>query len=621
MPQGIYSGYGMQPNYTNNLAYQYYMMQMMQQQQQALFAQQQQDAQMDAYYEPQGTEEQAYVQQPQRVAVPAHMATSQVQAVQQPQQADGDGKDDGKISFGKKCKNFFKGVGNFFKGMVCDENGKFSLKRTLTTLGVAAGAVVLSVATGGAATPFLIAGGAAMATYQTGKGIYKACTAKTDREAEQAWQEIGTGTTALVTTVAGAKGALKSAGVDVSAAKYSGIKGSLRATGECFKIAGKGAWNAKSALLHPMQAARSIRGYWNSTAKPNLQQAFSYKNGYKNYTKSEQAKINKNINDIEAKMSEIQSELQKPSLTDAKRAELNTKYNELIGQRTNAEVHSRYNDVMQQNGPTPSKFRDAVTKNAEQRLQAMQEQLKTATGEQKIALEADIKTLNNEIKYFKNAQERILKSEQMIAELNAEKNLPTQAHNLTSAQQARLNSIEARINTIKGAIAKDKQILRNANYKVAAQHHLPQVGLAYGSYYLGGAAPQTINDENAKFYGFESKDQMIEAAAQYGLTAEQLADAIEQQFAQQGTTAATAAQQLAAAEAERQAGADALAQQQAAEQAAAQQAAQQAAYQQYNPYASNPYGQFAYNQQAQYMGDNTFRFNELYKSPYPDMIA
>lgn len=619
MPQGIYSGYGMQPNYTNNLAYQYYMMQMMQQQQQqAMFAQQQQDAQMDAYYAPQGVEEQTYVQQPQRVAVPAHMAATQT-SVQQPQQTDGDGKDDGKISFGKKCKNFFKGVGNFFKGMVCDENGKFSLKRTLTTVAVAAGAVALTVATAGAATPFLIAGGAALATYQTGKGVYKACTAKTDREAEQAWQEIGSGTTAIVASVAGAKGALKSAGAPIP--KGNAITSSLRATGECFKIAGKGAWNAKGAMLHPMQTARSIKGYWNSTAKPNLQQAFSYKNGYKNYTKAEQSKINKNINDIEAKMSEIQSELQKTNLTDAKRAELNTQYNELIGQRTNAEIHNLYNKSMSQNGPTSSKFRNVITKNAEQRLSALQEQLKTATGEQKIALEADIKTLSNEIKYFKNnfkieaAQERILKSEQMIAELNAEKNLPSQAHNLTSAQQARLNSIEARINTIKGAIAKDKQILRNANYKVAAQQHLPNVGLAYGSYYLGGAAPQTINDENAKFYGFESKDQMIEAAAQYGLTAEQLADAIDQEFAQQGTTAATAAQQLADAEAERQAGAEALAQQQAA-----QAAAQQTASQQYNPYASNPYGQFAYNQQAQYMGDNTFRFNELYKSPYPDMV-
>lgn len=607
MPQGIYSGYGMPSNYTSNPMYQYYMMQLLQQQQQqqALFAQQQQQGQMETY-----SAQQAAPQQTESVAVPAHMVS---QTVQQPQQTNGDGKDDGKISWGKKLKNFGKGIGNFFKGMVCDENGKFSLKRTLTTVAVGVGAVALTVATGGAATPFLIAGGASLAAYQTGKGVYKACTAKTDREAEQAWQEIGSGTTAIVASVAGAKGALKSAGAPIP--KGNTITSSLRATRECFKIAGEGVWNAKGSLLHPMQTARNIRGYWNNTAKPNLQQAFSYKNGYKNYAEAEQAKINKNISDIEAKMSEIQSELRKTDLSNTRRTELNAKLDELMNQRTNAEIHNVYNTTRTHRGPSAASSREACMKMAEQNLKSLQEQLKTATGEQKAAIEADIKLVTKEIKYFKenfkidSAQERILRAEQMIAELEAEKNLPTQAHNLTSAQQTRLNTIDSRINTLKGAIAKDKKILRNANYKIAAQKHLPDVGLAYGSYYLGGAAPQTINDEYARLYGFESKDQMIEAAKQYGLTAEQLADAIDQQLASQGLKATDVAQQ----QAEAQAQADALAQQQAA--------AQQAATQQYNPYSSNPYGQFAYNQQAQYMGDNTFRFNELYRSPYPDMIA
>ena len=36
-----------------------------------------------------------------------------------------DGQDDGHISLWSKFKNAVKGVGNFFKGMVCDENGNW----------------------------------------------------------------------------------------------------------------------------------------------------------------------------------------------------------------------------------------------------------------------------------------------------------------------------------------------------------------------------------------------------------------------------------------------------------------------------------------------------------------
>lgn len=141
-------------------------------------------------------------------------------------------KDDGKISARSKGKNFLKGIGNFFKGMVCDKNGKFSLKKTLTTVGIAAGAAVLTVATGGAATPFLIAAGVAMGGVQVAKGAIKASKAKTDKEAEEAWQDIGAGTTGVVLSVAGAKGALKSAGV---APKGGAIRSTIQCFGETIK--------------------------------------------------------------------------------------------------------------------------------------------------------------------------------------------------------------------------------------------------------------------------------------------------------------------------------------------------------------------------------------------------
>lgn len=603
MPQGIYSSYGMPSNYTSNPMYQYYMMQMLQQQQQqALFAQQQQQQQLQTqtYYAQQAAQEQAAlqqqtvgVQQQERVAVPAHMAA---QTVQQPQQVDGDGKDDGKISWGKKLKNFGKGIGNFFKGMVCDENGRFSLKRTLTTVGIAAGAVVLSVATYGAAVPYLAAAGVTMATYQTGKGIYKACTAKTDREAEQAWQEIGSGTTALVVSIAGAKGALKSSGAAVP--KGNVITSNLRATGECFKIAGKGVWNAKGAMLHPMQTARSIGGYWTSTAKPNLQQAFSYKNWRNNYTETTRAGIDKNISKLDAKIQDTNAKL-----TELRAANSEGNLGQISKLESNLmELQNERVLMSQQRAYLSEGGAEGVVSNLKNDLAVAKDRLANATESEKAILSADIKSIESQLKFY----ESNLKLE------NAYRTT-SRADAVTKAWETRMKQpgvtewqkgqMQAHIKNAKAYAAGAKNTLRISNMKIAAQQHLPNVGLAYGSSYLAGAAPQTINDENAQLYGFESKDQMIEAAAQYGLTAEQLADAIDQQLAAQGLKATDVAQQQADAQAQ----AEALAQ-------------QQAASQQYNPYASNPYGQYAYSQPAQYMGDNTFRFNELYQSPYPDMI-
>lgn len=203
---------GLPSNYQNGLYWMYLMqsMQQAQQMQQAMYnqlqtqqqTQQQQAASQAAIQTAQATQtaSASSAQSPVDTLQTTQQQTSAAQQIPQ-----GDGSDDGKISAGKKFKNFFKGVGNFFKGMVCDEEGKFSIKRTLTTAAVAAGAVALTVATGGAAAPFLVAAGATIGAVQTGKGIYKAATAKTDAEAEAAWQEIGSGTTAVVGSVAGAK--------------------------------------------------------------------------------------------------------------------------------------------------------------------------------------------------------------------------------------------------------------------------------------------------------------------------------------------------------------------------------------------------------------------------------
>ena len=127
------SPFGLPSNYTSNPLYMQYMYQMMQnamQQQQALFAQQQaaiqsQQAQVQAQQQAQiAAQQQAAAQQ----AIPAHQLPVDQTAIATTQ-ANGkkvhpkDIIDDGKISGKKKFKNFLKGVGKFFTGMVCDENG------------------------------------------------------------------------------------------------------------------------------------------------------------------------------------------------------------------------------------------------------------------------------------------------------------------------------------------------------------------------------------------------------------------------------------------------------------------------------------------------------------------
>ena len=235
-----YLSMGIPSNYISHPLYQQYaqlLMQSAQMTQNMMLQKQQELAKQNALYQQraQAQAEALEKQQELEALAAAEQEAKIAQAEQQAMAAIGpkDGKDDGKISFGSKIKNLGKGVVNFFKGMVCDENGKFSITRTLTTAAIAAGAVALTVATSGAATPFLIAAGTTLGAVEVGKGAYKAATAKTDAEADAAWQNIGSGATAIVGSVAGAKSALKSAKVDVSG--YKGVSGALKATGKTFK--------------------------------------------------------------------------------------------------------------------------------------------------------------------------------------------------------------------------------------------------------------------------------------------------------------------------------------------------------------------------------------------------
>lgn len=175
-----------------------------------------------------------------------------------------DTKDDGKISFGEKLKAMGNGIVNSFKGMVCDKNGKFSIKKTLTTAAVTAGAIGLTVATGGAAAPALITIGATLGAVQLGSGIIKACKAKTDAQAKQAWGDIGSGALILTTSVLGAKGSLKVAGV-----KEASNMNALKATAYCFKTTPKSVGTSLKTLAS-REALTNLQSFSIIPPKSNL---------------------------------------------------------------------------------------------------------------------------------------------------------------------------------------------------------------------------------------------------------------------------------------------------------------------------------------------------------------
>ncbi len=133
-----------------------------------------------------------------------------------------DQADDGKISFGQKIKSFGKGIispiTNMFKSPANFLKG---------ALGIAAGAGLIAI-TGGAAAPIMVAAGVGLGGVQIVKGAAGAMSAKTDAEAQKAWENMGSGTFAVAGSIAGAKAAVKASGGNTTGMN------ALKATKECF---------------------------------------------------------------------------------------------------------------------------------------------------------------------------------------------------------------------------------------------------------------------------------------------------------------------------------------------------------------------------------------------------
>ena len=173
-----------------------------------------------------------------------------------------DGKDDGKIGFFSAIGNAIKGVGktivNGVKGMFTDSEGKFSLGKTLLSVGTVAACIAFP-AVGIAACAI----GGTMGAIQVGKGIYNAATAETDAEAKEAWQNIGGGAFTVATSAVGAK-----AGINA-----------VKAT----STAGAGGTSALSQLDDAASLGQKVSALGKDMISSTTNRATSIKNGVQGF--------------------------------------------------------------------------------------------------------------------------------------------------------------------------------------------------------------------------------------------------------------------------------------------------------------------------------------------------
>ena len=166
---------------------------------------------------------------------------------------------------------------------------------------------------------------------------------------------------------------------------------------------------------------------------------------------------------------------------------------------------------------------------------------------------------------------------------------------LTDAQK---EAITSKIAKIENEIAKDKSILRNSNYKIAERKALSESGIAIGTVYLANPAPQlegSIDDATAQALGFTSAAEMEEYAKLNGF--------------------ANAAQMLSYLQSMQNS-------QQSADLQNGSTAAQQNTTNTASQYVSNPYTSSIYSSTftGQMPVQSGLGFNELYVSPYPEMV-
>ena len=216
-----------------------------------------------------------------------------------------DKKDDGKIGAKEALIHLGKGFFSLVKGV---------LKHPLITLGALAGGALLTFASGGALLPVMVAAGVTFGALQIGKGVYGAITADTDAEAKMAWENIGSGTFAVVTSALGAKKSLKvagKAGVDSALGcddlnRFESVVQCFKSAPEALKVTGKNVYYNARALfgtpkpqISPQEVFRRDKLEIENRLRIRLKKATNYKNfPFKEYyNEAMQQKVLNSINE------------------------------------------------------------------------------------------------------------------------------------------------------------------------------------------------------------------------------------------------------------------------------------------------------------------------------------
>ena len=168
-------------------------------------------------------------------------------------------KNDGNLTFGEKAEHFGKGMLRGVTSLFTDENGNFSVKQTLKTVGTAvvvsataAAVVAAGIVSAPVAATILVGIGVVMGGIKIYNGIKAANSAKTNDEAAAAYQQMGEGTTDVGLSLLFKKGISKSMGkageigkITRMTASHAG-KGNLRARADAVIAAEKAMFGIKS---------------------------------------------------------------------------------------------------------------------------------------------------------------------------------------------------------------------------------------------------------------------------------------------------------------------------------------------------------------------------------------
>lgn len=211
--------------------------------------------------------------------------------------------------------NAVQGTFKMAKSLVgFDENGKWDPIKCVKNVGIMVAGVALT-AVCPAAGPVLLYAGLALGAAQIGKGVYKACTAKTVDEIDNAWQDVGVGVATAVASRGGLKGMGKTANVEMSGLKiFTNAKQLVSAQPENIFAAGfKGSGTRFLLNIKNMNPLKT-------ESEKKLQNA-----------KNEYAEINQKLNDTSLSSTEADTLLNRGIQLESEMSNLEaTRMNELV---------------------------------------------------------------------------------------------------------------------------------------------------------------------------------------------------------------------------------------------------------------------------------------------------